>query len=478
MTWKTGLRIRFITPNNNASHSMNGFLQRDSASAASPLPRNTQAANLRLVDTDTGDEEPKLGRAEPESSPPPDNGPSTGLRYWGGAILGTLIVRSVQAALKIEVLDKEHLRHARGALVVSNHRRDTDGPIIGGILLQPKGLRFHGQEPFYVAREDLFRPGFLGQYLQDFPKPLRILRHIPIARALNAMQLRPLRRIPEYTFGELLEDFLLQFGDRPLSEVLKPQWVDIFAETLQRPAEDLRLSDALKAPPELRHRTHAFRRLQRQAFRQILPYQRQVISQQLSHLAEILDLGQSLFLAPEGGISLDGYFHKPRKSLHFLINTCRKTPHVLPIGISYDPMRSGRTRVIVRIGEPLRDLAGLSRKETDECVSRAILRLWSINASQLAAHYALNHPTGIDRKLLAERLYDYFSRIVEHAVKQALPLDPLLLDEAGRRKRALQCANWIRRHPHCREKLIYLDRELGVLLSDYPEIQAIHPASG
>ncbi|APZ44388.1 1-acyl-sn-glycerol-3-phosphate acyltransferase [Acidihalobacter ferrooxydans] len=410
------------------------------------------------------------------ASPPPDNGPSTGLRYWGGALLGTLIVRSAQLALRIEVLGKEHLRHAHGALVVSNHRRDTDGPIVGGILLQPRGLRFQGQEPFYAAREDLFRPGFLGQYLQDYPKPLHVLRHTPIARALRAMQFRPLRRIPEYSLGELLEDFLLQFGDLPLEEVLQPAWVERFAAALRRPPTALRLSDALRAPPELRYQTQAFRRLRRHALRRIAPYQRQVIARQLRDLTEVLDLGQSLYLAPEGGISMDGHFHRPRQALHYLLNASRRTPPVLPLGISYDPLHPGRTRVIVRIGEPLCELAGLSRRETDLRTSQAIRRLWSINASHLAAHYALRRPAGPGSPKLARRLDLWFAAVTEWARARDLPLDPLLLDAQQRRKRARQCARWLQRHPHCRDRLLYLDRELAAVTEAEPGLPAPAPA--
>ncbi|HEX5314588.1 MAG TPA: hypothetical protein VFX38_06775, partial [Gammaproteobacteria bacterium] len=52
----------------------------------------------------------------------------------------------------------------RPCLIVANHRRDADIPILGVFLGRRRGLRITGVLPHFVAREDLFAPDFLWRY--------------------------------------------------------------------------------------------------------------------------------------------------------------------------------------------------------------------------------------------------------------------------------------------------------------------------
>ncbi|APZ42470.1 1-acyl-sn-glycerol-3-phosphate acyltransferase [Acidihalobacter ferrooxydans] len=391
-----------------------------------------------------------------------------GLSHAAGLVLGMLIIRGLQAVFRTEVHGAEHLRHAPGALVLSNHRRDSDGPLLGGVLMHPEGLRFKGVEPFFIAREDLFRPGFLGQYLQDYPRPLRLLRHLPLAGALSAIQLRPLRRIPEYSLGEVLTDVLEQLGDRPLAQTLRPAWVQRVAHALGRDAAVLRVSDALRAPRALRYQTHAFRRLTRATFRALLPYQRSVIAGQLQAFAHLVEDGATILLEPEGRISPDGRFHRPRQALHYLLNASTRTPHILPVAITYDFMRPGRTRVLVRFGPPLHGLSGQSRRATDATVARAVLGLWTVCASQLTGYYLLHHDAPTTRDALSAALAHWFTEIAQRCARLGVPLDPLLADPKGRQRRARECAAWSLRARPDRTRLEYLDRELNAIASAHP----------
>ncbi|HYW93805.1 MAG TPA: hypothetical protein VFA95_15320 [Gammaproteobacteria bacterium] len=399
-----------------------------------------------------------------------------GFRWWekpAPALLGMLICAVAEARFEVETFGREHLRHAPGALVIANHRYDTDGPLLGSLLMQRRRLRlrFEGVAPFFVAREDLFRPGFLGAYLPHWPRVLRApLYRLSIGPVLRGLGLRPIRRIPEHSTGELLPDVLAVLGDRPLAEVLRPQSAEAIARELGRPEASLSVRDALRAPRELLAGRRAFRRSTLAALRALQPHERDIIERQLQVFVELLEAGETVVLEPEGTVSRDGRFGRPRRALHHLLNTPARIAPVLPVALSYDSMRPGRPRVLIRVGEPRMDLRGRSRRETDAMAGRAILQQWAVNASHLAARHFGER--GLDLSGSAPRALErYLGETATRCEAEGIPVDPLLLDPARREERVQQCvAFWRRRADRggAEELLRYFRNELDSIASVHP----------
>lgn len=346
----------------------------------------------------------------------------------------------IRRLYRIEVRGLEHFKQAPSTLVVSNHRRDSDGPVIASVLLQRKYLHVHGVRSCFVAREDLFSRGFLGKYLETWPTPLRaLLSRLDLGPLLTLLQAFPMRRIPERTLGEILEDVLAVAGDRPLAGVLRPQWVEKFERVAGAGHRQLRVSDVLDwRHRDLLFRYHGLSKLTQQCLSEIVPYERTVVESQLQHFSRLLDDGATLLLEPEGVVSVDGRFGRPRAGLQALLNRPRVVPRVLPVGVTYDSMTNGRERVFVGIGPELCGMRGLDRRETDERVTEAIHKQLSVTCSQLASRYlVMVRERGNDAITRAD-LDAYVSRQAIRYSRVGCYVDPRLLEAARRKRRVKQ----------------------------------------
>lgn len=385
--------------------------------------------------------------------------------------LGMALTELLCAGFRLEVYGEEYLRHSPGALILSNHRSDNDGPILANVILQRRGWQSLGVKPYIVAREDLFRKGFLSNYLTTWPRPIRkLLGRLCLRSLLGALQVRPIRRVPEHTLGALLEDVHHLLGDVPLSKILRPEWAQRFADQVGRTFDPLSVRQALNAPDDLLSLSNAYRRLNLKTLRILLPHERHTIAAQLQVFVELLEAGETVILEPEGRVSPDGSFHKPRQALHHLLNVPNRVPHVLPVALSYDLMCAGRPRVLIRFGNPRYDLSGLPRRETDILAQRAVLQEWTVTLSHLAARYL--RESGLKR--LTPENHGDFAQFVATMVDRCkvldVNIDPVLINSKKRERRQSDClAFWQGRiRSDISTKLHFLNNELDA-------IAAIHP---
>jgi 1-acyl-sn-glycerol-3-phosphate acyltransferase len=231
------------------------------------------------------------------------------------------------------------------SLLLVTHRSDWDVPVTANVYWAG---RFWRRDPrlVFVARDDLFLPGFLGGYPPGLPRPLR--------RALARVNVGPA---------------LLRGGlGVPIASATRARLADVrlFDPTLYRelgPEALWRVVERAELP-ELgafwAHRAAQARR----------DFQR---------LVEHVRGGGCLALYPEGRPSPDGAIGPLQRGLDVLIRRAR--PESLVVGgIAYDPLGPGRTRAYLALTEPLpRDADVLA-------TMRATLPL---TAGQLAAHELL-----------------------------------------------------------------------------------------
>lgn len=373
---------------------------------------------------------------------------------------------AIRRLYRIEVRGLENFTQAPSTLVVSNHRRDSDGPIIASVLLQRDRLHFHGTMPHFVAREDLFRRGFLREYLDRWPRPARTaLSGLDLSGFLQTMQAAPMRRVPERTLLEVLEEVLKVFGNLPLKDVLKPSWVREFERIGGRPGHrPLRIRDVLGWRYDaLLSRRHGLSKLTLARFRALVPYERAIIESQLQFFTSLLEEGKTLLLEPEGAVSVDGRFARLRAGLHALLNRPSTVPRVLPVGITYDSITEDPKRVLVNVGPEMRNLRGLSRKETDERVAAAIQAQLSITCSQLASDLLFQLRSCGDSTVTESEIDTYVRNQARRYASAGSPVDPRLLSDAQRPKRVRQ---YIR---HCLRRRILVHRKPGYGLAADPQ---------
>lgn len=297
-----------------------------------------------------------------------------------------------------EIVMPADFRLAPGSLIASNHLRDVDGPMLGVMMVQRRGLRFHGTLPFYATREDLFRPGILSRLTVHWPAPLSaMLGRISLAWFFPLGRTEPMRRVREYTLGEALQALCDEgCGDVDCCSLLNARGkreTALVAGACTVNAALLRRDLPLDA-------WWGLRRLTIPAFRKLAPSFRTVVDGQLAHFASLVDRGHCVYFSPEGTISLDGRFGRVRAGFYRLVQATT-APWIQPMALGYDTLAPGRSRVVIRIGARFRADASLDRGAFDAALRRAVLDIAPITPSHLLARFLLHGPPSFTARELA-----------------------------------------------------------------------------
>ncbi|MBS0382467.1 MAG: 1-acyl-sn-glycerol-3-phosphate acyltransferase [Proteobacteria bacterium] len=306
-----------------------------------------------------------------------------------------------------------------GTLIASNHQRDVDGPMLGTILVQRRGLRFQWPLPFFATREDLFRPGILSRLTVHWPRPLSaLLGHLSLAWFFPLGRAEPMRRVREFTLGETLRA-LCDAGCESMqcATLLNPRGLRELGG-----GGNASLGDCIaRAPVETLEAWWGLRRLTLPAFERLAPAFRDAIAAQLAHFVQRLEHGRCVYFAPEGTISMDGHFGRTRAGFFRLCRATSTPPWIQPMSLSYDSLAAGRTRVVVRIGPRLRADPSLDRRAFDAALRHLILSHEPITPSHLLAHYLLHGPSAFTRG----ELVDWLTRCLAQLRADGASLDPL-----------------------------------------------------
>jgi len=391
---------------------------------------------------------------------------------------------------RVEIVPRDYALEP-GTLVVSNHQRDADVPLITAALCGRQGLRLRWPLPFPASREDMFRPGFLGELLAHWPRPLpALLARVPLAWLFRVVRAQPMRRLREFSIGEALAACAAEPGapHAPEAALNARGRREVWAALGALPGR----IDALLGARELaalRRRPWGLRRLGRAARRALLPGLRADIEAQLARFAALLDAGRVVYFAAEGGISESGLLGRFREGMWRVSRLAASPPAVLPAALSFDPFGRGRTRALVHVGAPLRGLDLGDVRAFNASLRRAIVRLYAVTPSHLASRYLSVGPA----RFTSEALGAWMRRAAQAARDDGLSVDPLLAGGSHEalaarrltwlaRKRLVSRdgAGWVRRWP--RESAPgwttpaamarYLDHALEALAAEAPRFAA------
>lgn len=329
---------------------------------------------------------------------------------------------TVAALYRVERVMEPGCQPVPGALVISNHQRESDVPIVCATLCRRKGLRICDPLPFFAMRQDLLDRDALTNLLWRWPRPLRrALGLIPLRWLFEGVRTMPMWRAREFMLGEAVEALIAAgLGNEPPEAVLNARGQrDVMASTGKLPP---RLHDITRDALGGAWRTcWGLRRLRLSALRKIAPGIRTDIDAQLGSFAALLDRGHSVYMAPEGTISLDGHFGRVRAG-PWQVSRRRESPTLLqPFGVSYDTLGPGRIRAVVRGGAPVRDLDFSNQCRFGDRLREKLLSLCVLTPSHLLAWWLQNGPEKFSENNLARWLEGSRDRAHREGVK----LDPL-----------------------------------------------------
>jgi hypothetical protein len=333
------------------------------------------------------------------------------------ALGGTAVTR---ARFGVRILNGPWELPPRSLLLVT-HRSDWDIPLTTNVYWSAEMWK---RDPrlVFVARDDMFLPGFLGGYPPSLPLRLRrVLEQVNVGGVLGRASLA--LPIASATRAHLvhvaLDEPALPVDVLPADAVAA---VQARARRLGRP-QPLRLEELLEGDylDLLWRRWHDRGELpgldgfwgRRQAAA------RRDFEALLAHV----ESGGTLAIYPEGHPSPDGAIGPLERGLGVLVRRA-KPDALVPVGLAYDPLARGRPRAYVAVGGAL----PAAPHETEAVVLDALRRTMPLTPGQVAAH-ALLH--GLDPR-----------RVADEALQEDRPREPRLrglvdgaLEAAGRAPR-------------------------------------------
>ncbi len=311
---------------------------------------------------------------------------------WLSWLFACLFDTVLRGMFRVEHDMPRAFRMAAGTLVVSNHLRDADGPLIGTLLCDRRGVHVRGHLPYFALREDLFQREAMANLLHGLPvRLLRLVAGIRLGWFLDNARALPMRRVREFSLHDVLRELsraglggadpagvFNRRGQREMRQHLGelPSRVDAIDPWLLGPRRDA---------------WWGLRRLSLSALRQLAPGFRRTVAEQLQRFAGLLDDGHTVYFAPEGSVSRDGRMGRIRAGTWRLVGMTATAPPVLFFVLSYDPFVTGRTRVIMRTHQWTRCPA-LDPGSLGAAIRVEIRRRRVVTPSHLLAWFIAHHP--------------------------------------------------------------------------------------
>lgn len=315
-----------------------------------------------------------------------------------------------------------------GTLIISNHLRDADGPIVGALLCHRDGPRILGALPNFAMREDLFQDGALANLLYRVPRPwIHALRLIPLGWIFDCLRTHPMRRLAEFTWQDTLR-LLAQSELRhcPPEQIFNRRGLEELRASLgELPARVDQINPWHMGATRVAH--WGLRRLKLDALQRLAPTFRATVQRQLREFAGHLEADQNVFFVPEGGVSRDGRMGRIRAGTGYLAQMLPSPLRLLPMAVSYDPLRPGATRVIVRHGPLLHAADGNHPRQLSRTITDALYAQRVITPSHLLAQFLRLRQAPFS----TDELVQWLDQARATGVAAGLKLDPMFKRMSG-----------------------------------------------
>lgn len=291
--------------------------------------------------------------------------------------------------VRLRVAGLERARNEPGVVVVFNHKSDLDGPIMVPALY----WHFRGRGPIgrtaFVGGEHIFQPGFLAGYVMPRPAWLRpLLFHVSPAAFMRAIRCYPVPMARRRFLAAHLTDLLKAVGDVPLSEVLGSSPDSVFPGVAAGATVRYVLRGAYAVELFTLHDLNLFRPEIAEA---LTEYQRTTIRDAIDIFAAVLDEGDALTVAPEGALTPDGRIGRIKSGLQQIVQHTKRDLALLPMGVTYDFMSTGRPAAYMRVGSLVTDAKNWPEEQWPGRVRRMLARQTTVTLSQLAAQYVFEN---------------------------------------------------------------------------------------
>ncbi|UCE98332.1 MAG: 1-acyl-sn-glycerol-3-phosphate acyltransferase [Dehalococcoidia bacterium] len=347
----------------------------------------------------------------------------------GLAIFFYLLFHSIY---DIRVKGLSNYKPSPSTIITINHKRDLDVPIVGSIL-QIQKLFFNNKlRLYYIARDDLFHPGFLTSHFPIFGITGRLIHKINLTPIMRALRAYPMGHITRNRIGYLVRE-MAQIDDKlQLNNVFKPSGLVTLSNLLG--GKELSELAGVSVSNFLDYRYSVL--FQKTTDVNILrdewlkPIRRKTLDQikkQLTLFTNILNKGDICLLAPEGGLSTDGRFWPVRSGLYRLVSNTIRDVKILPINTTYDFMTQGRMQIYINIGKEMTGLKQWDKTKLEKQVQMNLTSLTTVTMGQIGSSAIIGLLGEKHRSFKESELFNIISTKMKEINARGIHVDKRLL---------------------------------------------------
>ena len=387
-------------------------------------------------------------------------------------LIGLFFRLGIRPLFELRVNGLENYSKTPSSLVVANHKRDLDSVLIATILYFDEGFLNPSKPVSFMGDENLFQPGFLGNWIKG-PKILKkALQPISLNYILQKLNAYPIGKLDFHSVPvhEALRIIKENDDDHKLKDIIKEDALESLFGDSSFGDTGMTISEFFDSEgyPRKKIDSRNFKSDFRKAVKKT---KLGAVKEQLNRFVQVLNEGAILYITPEGTLSKNGMLGPLKDSLLILIDEADPDIVVVPTNITYDFMKPGKTRIFVHLGEEITGLEELNRKERSQKLRRAILRLTTINLSQLASYRLLEAEEAGRTRVEPDELLDRINEDLDKFSRNGFNLDDQLSDPEGVEER------WISFIEYCEDRNVlerrddgrlYLASDLGYDRSEIP----------
>jgi 1-acyl-sn-glycerol-3-phosphate acyltransferase len=334
-------------------------------------------------------------------------------------VLGLSFYVLLHALYNIRLVGLDHYTVSPSTVIVINHKRDLDFPLITPILHVRKTFFRPRLRPCLVARDDMFEAGYFTSHSPSNLPLGRLLHHwnpAPILRPLPAYPISYLARKP---LRALLYDVIKIEGNVQLRYVMKADRLQRFTRILDLPTEfdlgNVSIRDLLGYDYRALHELPTdVGILHSELSRKVRMHSMEMVNKQLRLFARVLDEGGTCLMAPEGNLWPDGRFWPMKSGLYRLLSMTKADTKILPVNITYDFMTQGRMPGYITLGEEIVGARELPRAKLETLVQRKLVGLGPVTMGQLGSNYIMETLHASKERFQKQELAEHLlSRVVE-----------------------------------------------------------------
>lgn len=319
-------------------------------------------------------------------------------------------------------------------LITINHKRDLDIPIVASTLHLGKTPFSENRRMHFVARDDLFQPGFLTAHFPIFGIAGPLIHRINIRPVMVALRAHPISHLVRRRIGPLIRELGKANSMLPMKEVVKPSGLALITKMLGgrngNNLGDVTVADFLGYSFSTLHQQPADIDIIRSDFsRNLRERTLKKVSEQLRDIVKILDAGGICMLAPEGHLSPDGRFWPVKSGLFRLVSMTTGDARVLPVNTTYDFMTQRRMRIYMTVGREFTTVKLWKKTELEQQVQKSIVTLGPVTLSHLGSEFLLALLDDGRERFEEDECFTATARRVEQLHARGIRLEERLLTE-------------------------------------------------